>query len=325
MTVALITGGFGFVGGHLCRELRSRGWSVVAVGRAARTDAVGHTARPGTAGQPHPDGPHSDGRPHSDGLVVDVADPAAMAECLADVRPDVVFHLAATSTGPDVVARTVAASLGLGEGLRRAGRPGVRVVHAGSSAQYGAAGDNPVTEDTLPAPVSPYGYAKLAAEAALLGLAASGGFEVIPVRAFNHIGPGESPATVGGAFATRIRDVLAGRASRVTAAGLDSVRDFTDVRDIVRGYADLAERGMAGRLYNLCSGRPTTVAEVLDALLACAGLDRSVVDLVPTPPNERSARVAYQVGSPVRVQHEVGWTATIGLEQSAKDLLEGLT
>lgn len=304
MTVALITGGFGFVGGHLRRELRSRGWSVVTVGHTAASSAS---------------------RPDVDDRIVDVADPTAMAACLADLRPDVVFHLAATSTGPDVVSRTVAASLGLGEGLRRAGRRGVRVVHAGSSAQYGAAADNPVTEDTLPAPVSPYGYAKLAAEAVLCGLAADGSFEVVPVRAFNHIGPGESTATVGGAFAARVRDVVAGRAQRVTAAGLDAVRDFTDVRDIVRGYADLAERGVPGRLYNLCSGRPTTVAEVLDALLACAGLDRSVVDLVSTPPNERSARVAYQVGSPARVQHEVGWTATIGLEQSAKDLLEGLT
>jgi GDP-4-dehydro-6-deoxy-D-mannose reductase len=323
MTVALITGGFGFVGGHLRRELRSRGWSVVAVGRprpdVTRPDA---TTQPDSATRP--DGTD---RPDPDARVVDVADPAAMAACLADVRPDVVFHLAATSTGPDVVPRTVAASLGLGEGLRRAGLRGVRVVHAGSSAQYGAVpvDENPVTETTLPAPVSPYGYAKLAAEAALCGLAADGSFEVVPVRAFNHIGPGESTTTVGGAFAARVRDVLTGRAERVRVAGLDAVRDFTDVRDIVRGYADLAERGVPGRLYNLCSGRPTTVAEVLDALLACAGLDRSVVDLVSAPPNERSGRIAYQVGSPARVRHEVGWTATIGLEQSAKDLLEGVT
>ena len=85
--------------------------------------------------------------------------------------------------------------------------------------------------------------------------------------------------TVSGAFAARIRDVRTGQASRVAAADLEAVRDFTDVRDIARGYVDLAERGVAGRVYNLCSGRPTTVGDVLDALLMAAGLDRSLVDV----------------------------------------------
>lgn len=303
MTLALITGGFGFVGGHLRHELHTRGWSVVRAGR--------------TTG------------PATDGQVLDIADPAAVADCLRQVRPDVVFHLAASFPGGsgDVVEQTVAASLGLGVGLQRSGLRGVRVVHAGSSAQYGAipAANNPVTETSAAVPVNAYGYAKLAAESVLCGLAAGGAFEIIPARAFNHIGPGESSRTVGGAFASRVRDVLDGRADRITVGDLDAVRDVTDVRDIVRGYVDLAEQGVPGRLYNLCSGRPTTVAEVLDALLACAGQDRSIVEVTPAPAGERPGYIPYQVGSPERVTREVGWTAMIGLKQSAKDLLEGLT
>jgi GDP-4-dehydro-6-deoxy-D-mannose reductase len=305
VSVALITGGHGYVGSHLQVELRSRGWDVVAPGH-----------RPDSAG----------------GRTLDVSDVTAVAACVDEVRPDVVFHLAATHTleagrtVADVVEQTVAASRGLGLGLRQAGRSAVRVVHAGSSAQYGAipVEHNPVTETTAPTPANAYGFAKLAAESVLCGLAADGTFEVIPARAFNHIGPGERATTVSGAFAARIRDVLAGQASRVAAADLEAVRDFTDVRDIARGYVDLAERGVAGRVYNLCSGRPTTVGDVLDALLMAAGLDRSVVDVTPTAVGARGGRISYQVGSPERARQEIGWAATIGLEQSAKDLLEGL-
>ncbi len=306
MSVALVTGGHGFVGGHLQHELRSRGWTVIALGR---------TAIPS---------------PHY--RTVDVADSAAVAACVDEVRPDVVFHLAAThalSAGvgvADLVEQTLAASRGLGAGLRMAALPGVRVVHAGSSAQYGAVAveHNPVTELTAVAPANAYGFAKLAAESVLCGLAADGAFDVIPVRAFNHIGPGERGTTVGGAFAARIREFLAGRATTVPVADLEAVRDFTDVRDIARGYADLAERGVPGRVYNLCSGRPATVGDVLDALLTSGGLDRSVVDVAGTAPGARGGRIAYQVGSPERVRRETGWTATISLPQSAEDLLKGL-
>jgi GDP-4-dehydro-6-deoxy-D-mannose reductase len=220
------------------------------------------------------------------------------------------------------VENNVAAAHGLGTALRRVP---ARLVIAGSSAQYGAS-PSPVTEDARGEPVSAYGHAKAAAESILLGhanagAAGGGAFEVVPARAFNHVGPGEPTTTVAGAFASRIRSVLAGHAERVNVAGLAAVRDFTDVRDIVRGYADLAEHGVPGRVYNLCSGRATTIADVLDALLTAAGLDRSVVDVTADPPGVRSGQIGYQVGAPDRVRQEIGWTATIGLEQSTKDLL----
>jgi GDP-4-dehydro-6-deoxy-D-mannose reductase len=297
VSVALVTGSHGFAGKHLCIELRGRGFTVVGLGR---------TPQPGPF------------------VTADLADAAAVTDALEAHRPDVVFHLAATATGPpeSIVDSNVAAAHGLGTALRRVP---ARLVIAGSSAQYGAS-PSPVTEDARGQPVSAYGHAKAAAESILLGHASSGAagggtFEVVPARAFNHIGPGEPTTTVAGAFASRIRSVLAGHAERVNVAGLASVRDFTDVRDIVRGYADLAVHGVPGRVYNLCSGRATTIADVLDALLVAAGLDRSVVDVTADPPGVRSGRIGYQVGAPDRVRQEIGWTATIGLEQSTMDLL----
>ena len=97
------------------------------------------------------------------------------------------------------------------------------------------------------------------------------------------------------------------------------MRDFTDVRDIAAGLVDLAERGAPGRLYNLCSGRPTTVGDVLDGLLALAGLDRAVVRELP---DSRPGGIRYQVGSPARVRAEVGWSAAIELSGSLRAVLE---
>jgi GDP-4-dehydro-6-deoxy-D-mannose reductase len=302
VTVALVTGSHGFVGTHLRAELRSRGASVVGVGRTDRVAGAGETY-----------------------VRADLTVPSDIAEMLDAVRPDLVFHLAATPgarAGGDVTS-VVTATYGLCAGLVATGqRP--RVLLAGSSAQYGALrrDENPVTEESRTEPVTAYGFAKAAAEHTARAFAAEGAFEVVPVRAFNHVGPGEPPTTVASAFARRIADVVAGRADTVTVADLDAVRDFTDVRDIVRGYVDLAEKAVPGRLYNLCSGRPATVGDVLDGLLAAAGLDRSVVRAAPAaggPP--RSGTIAYQVGSPERVRAEIGWDAKTGLPDSLRDLL----
>jgi GDP-4-dehydro-6-deoxy-D-mannose reductase len=303
----MVTGGHGFAGTALRELLAATGWSVVSVGRAARVAPAGERyAR------------------------LDLTDAAAVAELLDAVRPDVIFHLAASSPQrtPDpaaLVADAVGATQALCTALRRTAQgaqggagAGKRLVLAGSSAQYGAVPreENPVTEETRCRPVGAYGFAKAAAESTALALAADGAFELVPVRAFNHVGPRESAATVAGAFAAKVAALRAGRVERIDVRDLASVRDFTDVRDIARGYLALAERGRPGRVYHLCSGRPTRVGEVLDGLLAAAGLDRSRVDEHPGGPGG----IPYQVGSPARVADEVGWRAEISLDRSLADL-----
>lgn len=300
--VALVTGGFGFVGTPLRTLLREAGWSVTSAGRSDRQPPAGERY-----------------------LRLELTATDAVAELLDAVRPDVVFHLAATSPqrAGDVVglvADAVGATHAVCAALRRTGLR-TRLVLAGSSAQYGDVprADNPVTEETPGRPVTAYGFAKAAAEAAAWALALDGAFELVPVRAFNHVGPGEPATTVAGAFAARIRAVLDGHADRVAVAGLDAVRDFTDVRDIARGYLTLAERGRPGRVYHLCSGRPATGGDVLDGLLAAAGLDRTVVDIGVSGPGG----IPYQVGSPARVTADTGWVARIPLAVSLSDLMKG--
>jgi GDP-4-dehydro-6-deoxy-D-mannose reductase len=307
VSTALVTGSHGFVGTHLRRVLRDRGWDVVGLGRADRRAEAA-----------------ADGERY---VRADITETTAITEALEAVRPAVVFHLAASPAIKDgvpaavteMVADTVAATVSLMSAVASAGRS--RVVLAGSAAQYGPLPieENPITEDSRWNPVTPYGWAKTAAEAAARAFAAAGSVEIVPVRAFNITGPGEPPSTVASAFAARIIAVLDGRSHEMEARDLSAVRDFTDVRDIAAGFVDIAERGTTGRLYNLCSGRPTTVGDVLDGLLDAAGLDREVVRVLP---DSGPGAVPYQVGSAARVAAEVGWSASIELTRSLRDLLD---
>lgn len=301
MTVALVTGGHGFVGSHVSRLLLDRGWDVTIVARRDEAAVAGGRF-----------------------MLVDLTDARATADAVVSIRPDVTFHLAAsTLQGPatvdDVVADAVGGTLNLCSALRQARRGG-RVVIAGSSAQYGDVprAQNPVGEDASQRPVNAYGFAKAAAEATACALGIDAGIEVIPVRAFNHVGPGEPGRTVAGALARRVAAVLSGDATRIEVDGLEAVRDFTDVRDIAAGYLAAADLGLPGRAYNLCSGRATSIGAILDGLLLAAGLDRSIVDVRSAEPGG----VPYQVGSPARAREELGWIARIPLERSLADLLE---
>lgn len=302
MTIALITGGFGFVGSHLRPLLSGRGWDVVVSGRKSREAGPGERS-----------------------VAVELGHVEAVEDLIADCRPDVIFHLAASTLATadleTVVSDSVLATHALCRAVRRSGRR-TRIVVAGSSAEYGdlPLEENPIAEEARCRPISAYGMAKLAAEMTARALAFDGALDVVAVRAFNHVGPGEPTRTVAGSLAARVAEAVASGSSRIPAEDLAAVRDFTDVRDVARGYLAVAEHGTSDRIYNLCSGRPSEVRDVLDGLLRAGGLDWSVVDERPAT----RGGIRYQVGSPDRIRRETGWSAEIPLETSTGDLLISL-
>jgi GDP-4-dehydro-6-deoxy-D-mannose reductase len=201
------------------------------------------------------------------------------------------------------------------------GRP-VRFLHVGSSAMYGAVppGHDPVGEDAPLRPLGLYGWTKAAAEALAMTYHGRGGIEVVPARPFNHTGPGEPERLASSAFAKQIAAAEAGGEPVLRVGNLDAVRDLSDVRDIVRGYADLAERGTPGAPVNLCAGRGVRMDEVLGMLLDRA---RVAVEVRADPDRQRPAELARQVGSHARATADVGWEPAIPLETSLGDLLDG--
>jgi len=298
----LVTGSQGFVGTHLRALLRDRGDRVVGVDQVDRGTGPGERT-----------------------VVADLLAPADVRAAVEEADPDVVFHLAARAgRGDDAEARrtvdvNVRGTATLLAALADRGRP-VRVLHVGSSAMYGAVppADDPVDETAPLRPLGVYGWSKVASEAVALAHHGRRGVEVVGARPFNHTGPGEPEHLACSAFAKQVAAVEAGEGPRIDVGALDTVRDFTDVRDIVRGYVALAERGAAGGVYNLCSGTGTRMGDVLRMLLDKSGRE---IEVRADPSRMRAGDLPRQVGSFERARRDAGWAPAIPLAESLDELL----
>jgi GDP-4-dehydro-6-deoxy-D-mannose reductase len=286
----LVTGASGFVGRWLLDHLRSMDDEVVA-----------------------PD--------------VDVTDASALRAALDDARPHAVYHLAALAHVGDSWAQpretfavNASGTLNVLEAAR-ALTPFPTVLLVGSAEVYGrvAASDLPLREDAALRPVSPYAASKVAAE--FLGLQAhlGHGLPVVRVRAFNHIGPGQAPTFVVSSLARQIAQASLHGGSSIRVGNLTPRRDFTDVRDVVRAYRLLVERGTPGEVYNVCSGEAVAIADIVDALVRIGGVRFEVVG---DPERVRAVDVPVLVGDPGRVARATGWRRELPLEASLADVLD---
>ena len=308
----LVTGASGFAGSHLLELLAAERANLIAW-RRPRSHATDATPAWAAA---------------LDGQVtwqdVDLLDRSAVRASLARARPDVVYHCAgAAHVGQSwhsteaTLAINVRGTHHVIEGLRECGNLAARVLIPGSAMVYAAARE-PLTEDHPIRPASPYALSKLAQE--LAGTANIGGPAVLVARAFNHVGPRQDASFAASAFARQIAEIEAGRAaSDLSVGNLEARRDLTDVRDTVRAYRTIAERGTPGRVYNVCSGRAVSMRDVVDKLLSRA---RRPIRVVVDPARYRPNDQPLLVGDPSRLHAELSWTPRIPLEKTLDDLLE---
>jgi GDP-4-dehydro-6-deoxy-D-mannose reductase len=290
---SLITGGRGFVGTWLADHLREQGDEVVAID-----------------------------------YEVDVTDPVALLEAVTAAAPDAVYHLAALTHVGDswkdplqVLQVNVIGTAALLAAARQCGTD-PRVLVTSSAEVYGAVTDPslmPLDELTPTAPLTPYAASKLAAEA-LIGQAFRGhGQEVIVVRPFNHIGPGQTPNFAVPALAKRIVEADRRGDSSIAVGNLAARRDFTDVRDVVKAYRMLIESGTPGEIYNVCSGHDVAIEEIATTLLRLAGTS---LEFRTDPALTRPVEVPVLRGDPTRLQRTTGWKPEIPLDQTLADVLQ---
>ena len=306
---ALVIGADGFAGRWLLRHLVESGDEVAA--------AVG----PGYGDQPLP--------ANLEPLRLDVRDSEGVGRVVTSSRPDVIYYLAGVSRAgarDDLdLAIGIAVHGALNTLIAAAGLNGpTRLLHVGSSHVYAIPrGEAPIDERAPTGPASVYGAAKAAAESALLHLGPMADVEVIAVRAFNHIGPGQQGGFVVPSLARQVVEIERGHQEPIVRAGnLDARRDFTDVRDVVRAYRLAALQGAPGQAYNIASGRAISVREILDALLRLRSV-RADVDRDPELSRAGESTTAM-VGDAGKLTALTGWRAEIPIEQSLADVLDSL-
>ena len=308
----LVTGVAGFVGSHFA-EYALRQNAVVAGSRlpGGTSEAIAHIANDLQI------------------FDVDLREPAAARRLVDRTAPDWIIHLAAQSfvgasweAPADTLTNNVLAQLNLLEAVREAGAQ-PRCLVVGSGDEYGDVQEHelPIDEDAPFRPLSPYAVSKVAQDLMGYQYWRSYGLPVIRSRAFNHEGPRRGETFVTSSFARQIVEIEAHVREPVLRVGnLKVRRDFTDVRDIVRGYWRLLQDGRAGEAYNLCSGRAWSIQAILEFLLAEAHAGH--IEIREDPALMRPVDVPVVVGDPGKIMREVGWRAEIPFEQTLRDMLE---
>jgi GDP-4-dehydro-6-deoxy-D-mannose reductase len=195
------------------------------------------------------------------------------------------------------------------------------MLFVGSGDTYGQVSEAalPVREDHPLRPRNPYAVSKVAAEALCYQWSQTSGFEIVMVRPFNHIGPGQSPRFAIADFAKQVMEIRLGRRAPVLQVGdIDVTRDFTDVRDVVRAYGMLLEQGRNGGIYNVCSGREYRVRDLLRQLITLAGVEAMIEQ---DPARLRRAEQRRMVASFETLHRDIGWQPLIPMKESLQDLL----
>lgn len=304
----LITGATGFAGSFLVEHYSREGWTVHG---SSHGPAVDLSWLPAGATL------------HE----IDLRDAQATRNLVAEVRPDVVAHLAAQSS----VRESIRDSLGTfrdNVGMQMnvldavgAEAPGTTVLVVGSGDEYGNVepAENPVAEGQELRPVNPYAVSKVAQDLMGYQYFISHGIRVVRVRPFVQIGPRRSDQFVAGSFARQVAEIQAGLAAPVIEVGnIDLKRDITDVRDVVRGYALLVERGHPGEVYNLGSGTGTTIRQLLGAIMRAAGIE---AEIRQESQLRRTGEPEVLIGDISKLEEATGWAPHISLQQSAADTL----
>ncbi|MDB4987522.1 MAG: hypothetical protein JWN04_2700 [Myxococcaceae bacterium] len=308
----LITGFSGFVSRHFLEYLDSQGEEAVVLGVSRSKPAFTFDAYP---------------KLRCDFRQLDLLDRPSVEAAVVGFEPTHVLHLAAYSSvgfswqqPVESFANNTNIFLNLLEQVRKLSAP-CRVLSVGSSEEYGNVepGSLPLHEGTPVKPVSPYAVARVAQEMLSNVYVRGYGLDIVMTRSFNHIGPYQRDAFVVPSLAKQLCAIrYSGAAPRLVTGDRTVVRDFVDVRDVVRAYYVLLQKGTTGEIYNVCSGTGVSIEHVLslmqDELGTAATLESDPRLLRPT--ENRSVVGSYQ-----KLERELGWRPEINLRESVSRVL----
>ncbi len=308
MTINLITGANGFLGRYLAKMLETDNNTVYGISRRIPQDLV----------EEHPDIRYEQ---------CNLVDHAAVFEILKKIKPDFIYHLAAESSvasswkSPiNIMNNNVLSQINIFEAIRELGLSS-RIVVAGSSEEYGLVrkSDLPVNEKCCFNPLSTYAVSKVAQDMLAYQYHKSYNMDIVRVRSFNLTGPGSSPVYALSSFAKQIADIEKSLAKNTIMVGnLNVKRDYTDVRDAVKAYHQVALKAKPGAVYNLCSGKAHDLRDLLDYLVSLSNMNiRIEVDKSRFRPSD----LPVMLGDNTKIRTEIGWMPEIDIHDTLIDLL----
>ena len=298
----LVTGACGFLGRHLCQHIADIDTSAELI----RTDIVDDTNTGRGAFYP-----------------VDLTDESAVSRLIERTKPECILHLAGLFSANDdfqVYKSNVLSAVTLLEAVRRHKSDAV-VIITGSAAEYGQIepGRLPVDETTPCRPVTAYGLSKQLATETALYYHRVHGLCTMVARPFQLVGKGVTSRLAPGAFAEQLKRAVSSGAKVIKVGNLESSRDFLDVRDAVKAIWRLCQKPAAGEIFNICSGQPTKMADLLGAMI-----NNFMVDVkVETDPSRlRCGDVLKVFGSCQKIKNHCGWQPEINLAQSISMMMK---
>jgi len=312
MERVLITGITGFVGSHLSEFLLDKNVEIYGIERwRSKTENIDHI------------------KDKLKLIKADVRDAHSIENVIKKVEPNYIFHLAAQSFVPmswnapiETLETNIIGTVNLLEGVRKSEiDPKIHI--AGSSEEYGMVYPNelPIKETNPLRPLSPYGVSKVAQDRLGYQYHKSYGLKIVITRAFNHTGPRRGESFVTSNFSKQIAEIEKGiKKPEISVGNLEAKRDFTDVRDIVKGYWLAINKCEYGEVYNLCSGKARSIKDVLDLLISLSKVKK--IKIVQDPSRMRPSDVPILQGDFTKFHERTGWKPEIPFEKTMKDLLD---
>lgn len=260
---------------------------------------------------------------------IDLTDASGVLNLIKITKPDLIFHLAALTSPAnslnnpvETITNNVIAQVNLLEAVKKFNLLNTRILITSSADIYGKVSkdDLPIDEETHFMPINPYSVSKITQDFLGLQYFLSYNLKIIRVRPFNHIGPRQSPSFAVASFAKKIAEIEKGKMKNILRVGnLNTERDFTDVRDMVRAYVSILEKGKFGDVYNIGSGAALKISAVLDKLLTFTTVKMKIeID----PSLFRPADEAILICDNRKVKKVINWSPKIPLDQTLKNTLD---
>ncbi len=312
----LITGGTGFVGSHLVEELLHRGYSQVYVTSfSGKGDYVGELL----------DNDHI--------LKADLSNRDETLDLFESIQPEVIFHLASIAVVGDsfekaaqIFQNNISLQLNVLDAIKTH-VPTAKTLVIGSGAEYGVIPqpkfntsnqELTISEDFPLNPANPYAVSKVTQDLLALSYVYSYDLDIVRARPFNHIGERQTTDFAVPAFAQQIINIERGKQHSIQVGNLDSIRDFTDVKDVVKAYIRLLEKGTKGEVYNVGSGQGYSMREILDKMCSYSS---ATIQIEIDQNRVRPLDVPVAIADNTKLK-TLGWKPVIAIEQTLERILD---